>query len=166
MLRRFTAQDADHLITTIDSKQQCYLWSGPTYQYPLDHHQIEMHCAKREVYPYIFDYEGQAIGYVELYKVSPWHYRICRVLVFTPYRSQGWSKLMLQAAIDVAYHHHHAYKLSLAVFERNHIALHCYRDLGFRVSSVDRQSRTFEGEIWPLVRMKRSWWKRRLKKEP
>ncbi|MGO1297235.1 MAG: GNAT family N-acetyltransferase [Vibrio sp.] len=161
-LRRFTLQDAHHLITTIESEQQCYLWSGPTYRYPLDPHQIEAHCAKSKVTPYIFEHEGEAIGYVELYKVTRWHYRLCRVLVFAPFRSQGWSLRMLQEAIDVAYHDHHAYKLSLAVFERNYIALRCYRDLGFRVSSVDRTSRTFQNETWPLVRMKRVFWKRRL----
>ncbi len=163
-LEQFSEQHYDFLISWIHSEEHMYLWSGPTYSYPLDCAQVKAHCSKPEVNPFIVFNDAQPIGFTELYKVTQRHYRICRVIVAKEYRGQGLSKIMLNLIIDKALTDFGAWKLSLGVFERNRIAQNCYRDLGFKVRSVDRQSRIVNGEAWPLITMEKSLIPTRLKR--
>ncbi len=154
-LRAFGKEDYELLISWIDSAELNYLWGGPNYNYPLDIKQISQHCSKPEVFPFIFDVSGQRSGYVELFKVSESHFRICRVFVSGRFRSQGLSKIMLEQLIELAKEKYHANVLSLAVFERNKIAKNCYESLGFTITAHEVGTRSFSGELWGLLRMEK-----------
>lgn len=162
-LQPFTEQHFDLLIGWITNEDQLYLWSGPTYYYPLDANQLLKHCSKREVYPYLFLIGDQPVGFIELYKVSKRHFRICRVLISEHYQGQGLSKAMLRLILDKARTDFGALKVSLGVFEHNQVALHCYQKLGFKVVSVDRSSRVYKGKTWSLVGMEKSLIKEHIK---
>ncbi|HAS8291244.1 TPA: GNAT family N-acetyltransferase, partial [Vibrio vulnificus] len=41
------------------------------------------------------------------------------------------------------------------VFERNIVARNCYESLGFTVTAHENGSRSFDGEVWGLLRMER-----------
>ncbi len=165
-LEPFSEQYYDLLIGWVQSHEQKYLWSGPTYSFPLDRTQIKAHCSKSEVNPFIVFNNSQPIGFVELFQITNSHYRICRVLIAEKYRGQGLSKLMLNLVIDKAVVEFGAWKLSLGVFERNRVAQNCYQKLGFKVKSVDRESRVINGEVWALVTMEKSLITKRLRQIP
>ena len=154
-LRAFEKEDHDLLIGWIDSGKLNYQWGGPNFKFPLDSAQIGKHCSQPEVFPFVFVVSGESAGYVELFKVSESHFRICRVFVSNRFRGRGLSKLMLSQLIDLAKEEYSASLLSLAVFERNTIAKNCYESLGFSVASIENGTRSFDGEVWGLLRMER-----------
>lgn len=121
-LRTFKKEDYELLIGWIDSAKLNYQWGGSSFQFPLDSVQIDQHCSQPEVFPFIFTVSGLSAGYVELFKVSESHFRICRVLISNNFRGQGISKLMLGQLIELAEEKYGARSLSLAVFKRNIVA--------------------------------------------
>ena len=154
-LRAFKKEDHDVLIEWIDSEKLNYQWGGPTFEFPLDSVQISKHCSQTKVFPFIFVISGKSAGYVELFKVSASHFRICRVFISDSFRGNGASKLMLHKLVELAKEKYSASLLSLAVFERNLVARNCYDSLGFTVTSRESGSRSFDGEIWGLLRMEK-----------
>ncbi|NRD73949.1 GNAT family N-acetyltransferase [Shewanella sp. VB17] len=154
-LRVFEKEDYGILIRWIDSDKLNYQWGGPKFNFPLDSYQLSQHCSQAEVFPFIFVVDGKNAGYVELFKVSQSHCRICRVFVSDGFRGQGISTLMLNQLIQLAKMKHNALLLSLAVFERNEIAKNCYQSLGFIVTSHQSGTRSFDGEVWDLLLMEK-----------
>ncbi|WP_404969917.1 GNAT family N-acetyltransferase [Vibrio campbellii] len=154
-LRAFEKEDYERLISWIDSDKLNYLWGGPKFEFPLSFEQISRHCAQLEVLPFIFVVSGESAGYVELFKVSDSHFRICRVFVANDFRGQGISKKMLGQLIELAREKYNTSVLSLAVFEQNLVAKNCYESLGFSVMSVENETRSFDGEAWGLLHMER-----------
>ena len=154
-LRVFDKRDYDLLIGWIDSEKLNYQWSGPNFHFPLDSVQIHEHCSKAEVFPFIFSVSGQNAGYIELVKVSESHFRVCRVFISAIFRGQSISKLMLGQLIELARTKYNASLLSLAVFEQNKVAKSCYESLGFKVTSYEKGTRSFEGETWDLLLMEK-----------
>ena len=156
-LREFRQEDYDTLIHWIDSERLNYQWGGPNFDFPLDHNQLEHHCVKSEVLPFIFTSNGEEAGYVELFKVSDSQYRICRVFVSNDFRGQGLAKIMLKQLIEKAREEYNAQVLTLAVFERNVVAKGCYESLGFVVTSRESGTRSFDGELWDLLLMEKHY---------
>ena len=154
-LRAFEKEDYEALIRWIDSDKLNYQWGGPNFHFPLNFEQISVHCAKPEVFPFILICDGKKAGYVELFKVSDSHFRICRVFIANAFRGQGISKVMLTKLIELSRTQHHAQVLSLAVFERNTVAKNCYESLGFKVTSHESGTRCFENEVWDLLLMEK-----------
>ncbi len=152
-LRAFDATDYQTLIDWIDSDKLNYLWGGPSFKFPLDHAQLNKHCSMPNVHPFMFEVDKQRAGYAELYRVSDTQLRVCRVFVSLSFRGRGLATLMLQSLIEFAQDNFDAHELSLAVFEHNSIARHCYESLGFTVISQEQGTRSFEGENWNLLRM-------------
>ncbi|SHO54355.1 GNAT family N-acetyltransferase [Vibrio quintilis] len=154
-LTTFTEKDFDQLIGWINSPELNYLWGGPSYKFPLTRRQITRHCRQREVSPFLFQVNGENIGFVELYRISPQHYRICRVFISDDYRGQGLSKQMLMLLSDKARTEFGCLLLSLAVFGHNQIARRSYESLGFKVTAIEKGTRSYGGEMWDLVRMEK-----------
>ncbi|MEX0335872.1 GNAT family N-acetyltransferase [Vibrio tubiashii] len=153
--RPFTQQDYPLLIEWIDSSELNYLWGGPRFEFPLTVEQISEHCLSSEVLPFVFEVNGVNAGYVELFRVSDSHFRICRVYICFGFRGQGVSKTMLTQLIELAQEKYNVSKLSLVVFEQNHAAKNSYASLGFYVTSEQSDVRLFEGKPWTLLGMEK-----------
>ncbi|MEF1285472.1 GNAT family N-acetyltransferase [Vibrio sp. M250220] len=141
------------LIDWIDSDQLNYLWGGNCYQFPLTDEQIEFHCNKDIVHPFMLEHNGEYAGYVELYQERADCFRICRVFIAPPFRGQRLAAKMLQLLIDHAQSHFVVSQLRLAVFEHNDVARKCYQSLGFQVDKIEQGTRRYEGQDWNLVLM-------------
>ncbi|WP_019676779.1 GNAT family N-acetyltransferase [Arsukibacterium perlucidum] len=133
----FTESDYPILINWICSEKLNYLWGGPVYTYPLTYEQIQHHCSKITVYPYLFRVGSENIGYIELCKEDENCYRVCRVFIADRYKSQGYSKHMLLMLIDEVRVNFGAKTITLAVFEHNVVALNLYTSLGFKAVSKE-----------------------------
>lgn len=154
-LRPFEQQDYPLLIEWIDSSELNYLWGGPKFEFPLTLDQISEHCQHREVLPFVFTVNDVNAGYVELFRISESHFRICRVYICSGFRGQGISKAMLTQLIELTQENYQVSKLSLVVFEQNHAARNSYASLGFRVTSKQSDVRLFEGKPWTLLGMEK-----------
>ncbi|QOL16847.1 GNAT family N-acetyltransferase [Dickeya dianthicola] len=136
MLIDFTAADYPRLIRWIDSAELNLLWGGPTYSFPLTAAQLADHLANPQFVPYLFEHQGDVVGFVELYQVEPRHSRLCRVFIDPAYRGRGLAREMLQAAIRQAAQRFEAQTVSLSVFTHNRSALRCYQSLGFHITAA------------------------------
>jgi RimJ/RimL family protein N-acetyltransferase len=154
-LEAFTGNDFEQLINWISSDELNYLWGGPTYSYPLTYEQIGAHCSQSEVTPFLFKVAGQNAGFIELFRVSDDHHRICRVFISNEYRGQGLSKEMVESVFVKAQVNFGCKTLSLAVFDHNIVAKNCYKSLGFNVVSTELGTKSHKGKEWDLVRMEK-----------
>ncbi|MCA7015313.1 GNAT family N-acetyltransferase [Dickeya dadantii] len=132
----FTPADYPRLIRWVDSAELNLLWGGPTYSFPLTATQITDHLANPQFVPYLFEHQGDIVGFVELYQVEPHHSRLCRVFIDPAYRGRGLARAMLQAAIRQAVERFEAQAVSLSVFSHNRSALRCYQSLGFHITAT------------------------------
>ncbi|PML90430.1 GNAT family N-acetyltransferase [Vibrio breoganii] len=154
-LRAFVESDYPQLIDWINTPELNYLWGGPAYNYPLTSMQIHKHCSQESVLPFIFEYQSEPIGFVELYKVSTNECRICRVLIADKFRGQGLAQQMMQLIISKAFADYQANRLTLNVFAHNTSALLCYTKLGFNLVSTEMGTREFKGKLWELFKMEK-----------
>ncbi|MCG9753271.1 GNAT family N-acetyltransferase [Vibrio brasiliensis] len=152
-LRPFEPSHYQVLIDWIDSDQLNYLWGGHCYRFPLTKQQLELHCGKDIVYPFMLEHNGHYAGFVELYQERADCFRICRVFIAPQFRGQGLSGLMLQLLTDYARSNFMVSQLKLAVFEHNTVARQCYQSLGFKVDRIEQGTRSYEGQDWNLVLM-------------
>lgn len=155
ILTPFSRNEYELLIRWISSEELNYLWGGPTFDYPLTREQISEHCAKPETNPYILVVDGKEAGFVELYRISEGHFRICRVFIADEFRGRGLSTVMLNALISKAKKEFHCSRLSLAVYAHNAAAIACYKSLGFEVTATESGSISYNGETWDLLRMEK-----------
>ncbi|WP_226099834.1 GNAT family N-acetyltransferase [Dickeya oryzae] len=132
----FTPADYPRLIHWIDSAELNLLWGGPSYSFPLTATQIADHLAHPQFAPYLFEHQGDMVGFVELNQVEPGHSRLCRVFIDPACRGRGLAQAMLRAAIHHAAQHYQAHTVSLSVFSHNHSALRCYQSLGFHTTAT------------------------------
>lgn len=156
-LTPFTETDYPLLIDWIGTEEFNLLWGGPLYQWPINIEQISQHQLKKEVTAFIAVEDHQKIGFIELFKKSDRHYRICRVLIGKPsFLGKGYGKTLVQLAMDYAKEKFGAERISLGVFEQNETAIRLYQTLGFRIRSRDPESRQFKGQYWPLLEMEQT----------
>ncbi|WP_319536969.1 GNAT family N-acetyltransferase [uncultured Vibrio sp.] len=156
-LVEFKQNHFKQLVEWIKTDELNYLWGGPAYSFPLTVAQIKYHCAQEEVHPYLFSVNDENAGFIELYKVSDDHYRICRVFISEAFRGLGLAKEMMSLAIEKARNDLSAEMFSLVVFEHNTAARKCYESLGFATFTVESGTRYFNGESWKLLRMEKQF---------
>ncbi|MCG9702124.1 GNAT family N-acetyltransferase [Vibrio natriegens] len=156
-LTEFKQSHFKQLVEWIKTDELNYLWGGPAYTFPLTQTQIKRHCAQAEVHPYLVTMNNDNVGFIELYKVTEDHYRICRVFISEEFRGQGLAKKMMTLVIDKARNDLSAEILSLAVFEHNTAARKCYESLGFKTLTVESGTRYFNGKSWKLLRMEKQF---------
>ncbi|WP_033581054.1 GNAT family N-acetyltransferase [Dickeya chrysanthemi] len=115
MLIDFTPADYPRLIRWIDNAELNLLWGGPTYAFPITLAQISEHLANPQFAPYLFEHQGDIVGFVELSQVEQHHSRLCRVFIDPVYRGRGLARTMLQAAIRQAVERFEAQAVSLSL---------------------------------------------------
>ena len=157
LLECFLENNFEQLIVWIDSDELNYLWGGPAYQFPLTADQIQEHCTKPEVHPFMFTVNGKPAGFVELYQVSDSECRICRVFISPTFRGKNLGTEMLKLLVMKAKEQYKCQLLTLGVFSHNQAAILCYEKLGFISFTVEKNSREFNGESWDLIRMQKSY---------
>jgi len=153
-LAPFSEQDYQQLIDWIPDEEFNLLWGGTLYDWPITIEQIKQRQLRTQVTGFMVVADGSNIGFLELVKLSPAKCRLCQVLVAREsHRGLGYGKSMLKLALDYAKRHFNAKQISLAVFEHNQAAVHCYHALGFEIVRRDTQGRNFNKQWWPLLEM-------------
>lgn len=79
------------------------------------------------------DGSADPLGYLELnpMPVEAAHYWIGHCVLHPHHRSIGLGQRMVGLALDLAFQHHRARRVSLVVFPDNTAAIRCYRNAGF-----------------------------------
>jgi RimJ/RimL family protein N-acetyltransferase len=74
---------------------------------------------------------------------------ISKVLVGPEYlRGKGYGSAMVYEVARIAFEEEHLHRLELIVFDFNHAAIKCYKNIGFSIEGHLRDYRKVKGEFW------------------
>lgn len=157
-LRKFEVGDFQRLIDWVPDADFLLQWSGPEYVYPLDVDQLTAALVKTKgIHPTHFMFKvmqgGDVVGHIELMGVDYIEKTgvLARVLIGARQNwGQGWGRMMIQLALDFAFHDLKMENIDLGVFKFNKAAIRCYEQLGFKSYKIIPN---LKDDKWTLLRM-------------
>ena len=162
-LQPFNESDFRPLIAEIPDARFLLQWAGPKYTYPLDATQLRDTLAKTygempsfQVFKAVKSDSMETVGHIQLMNID-YNSANCvlgRVLVFQKYRSNGFGKPMVRAAVTFAFESLNMSEVTLGVFDFNTPAIDTYKSIGFAEYQFIKDERQFQNEIWNVFKMK------------
>lgn len=158
LLEKFDRSDFDRLISWIDSEESMIQFSGPIFNYPISHEQLDKYLKadSRLVYKAINTGSGEIIGHAELNNIDNKNKcaRICRILIGDKQnRNKGFGKAIIKELIRIGFHDLQLHRLDLGVFEFNQQAIKCYKDCGFEIEGLLKDTTKMGDEYWSIYNM-------------
>jgi RimJ/RimL family protein N-acetyltransferase len=157
-LEQFDKSDFDRLINWIDSEESMIQFSGPIFNYPITHEQLDKYVKanNRLVYKAINTETNEIVGHAELNKIDDKnkYARICRILIGDKQnRNKGFGKAIIMELIKIGFHDLQLHRLDLGVFDFNHQAIKCYKDCGFEIEGLLKDTTKMGDEYWSVYNM-------------
>ncbi|MFT3738661.1 MAG: GNAT family protein [Breznakibacter sp.] len=157
-LERFERSDFARLINWVDSEDSMVRFSGPIFSYPITDEQLEkyINAGNRLVYKAIHTGLGEVVGHAELNNIDHKNKsaRICRVLVGDKHhRNKGFGRMIIKELVRVGFSDLQLHRLDLGVFDFNHQAIKCYRDCGFEIEGLLKDTTKMGNEYWSVYNM-------------
>ena len=157
-LEQFDKSDFDRLINWIDSEESMIQFSGPIFNYPITHEQLDKYVKanNRLVYKAINTETNEIVGHAELNKIDDKnkYARICRILIGDKQnRNKGFGKAIIMELIRIGFHDLQIHRLDLGVFDFNHQAIKCYKDCGFEIEGLLKDTTKMGDEYWSVYNM-------------
>lgn len=160
VLREYIESDAKEILSWIKSERELRLWSWERYKdYPVTSKDINdnyKECkAKGEFYPMTLVGNEQIVGHLILrYPAEDKTLvRIGFIIVNSELRGKGYGKNIIKEAIKYARENLGAKRFCLGVFSPNENAIYCYKSVGFKEVSIDKNVYQFCGENWDCIEM-------------
>ena len=157
-LEKFERSDFDRLISWIDSEESMIQFSGPIFNYPITHEQLEKYSSadNRLAYKVIDTETNEVIGHAELNNISYHHKnaRVCRVLVGDKdNRNKGFGKAIIKELVRIGFEELKLHRLDLGVYDFNKQAIKCYQNCGFEIEGLMRDSSRVGETYWSSYNM-------------
>jgi RimJ/RimL family protein N-acetyltransferase len=157
-LEKFNKQDYDRLISWAISEEFMIQFSGPLFNYPLTHEELDFYSsAKNRLIFRVVDCEsGNVIGHAEINNIDHINKnaRLCRILVGDPEcRNKGFGKLIIKELVRIGFSELRLHRLDLGVFDFNSQAIKCYKDCGFEIEGLLRDTTRIGDEYWSIYNM-------------
>lgn len=169
-LHPFSLPDGPTLVGWATSREFLLQWVGPTFAYPLDLAQIEVHLRQAtgpepSILPFklVETETDEMVGYIEFCSIERENRSgmLGRVIVGAEKRrGQGVGTWMVREATRIGFEELGLHRISLVVFDFNHAAIACYRRAGFRFEGTLREARRIGDDYWTLHSMsilEREW---------
>jgi RimJ/RimL family protein N-acetyltransferase len=157
-LEKFDKLDYDRLINWVDSEESMIQFSGPVFQFPITHEQLDKYISadNRLVYKVIDSGSGEIVGHAELNKIDNKNKsaRICRILIGDKRkRNKGFGKAIIDELIQIGFADLRLHRLDLGVFDFNHQAVRCYKNCGFEIEGLLKDCFKVGNEYWSTYNM-------------
>lgn len=157
-LEKFDKSDFDRMINWIDSEESMIQFSGPIFNYPITHEQLDKYIKadSRLVYKIINTDSGEIIGHAEINNIDNKNKcaRICRILIGDKQnRNKGFGKAIIKELIRIGFSDLQLHRLDLGVFDFNHQAIKCYKDCGFEIEGLLKDTTKMGNEYWSIYNM-------------
>ena len=137
-LREYKNEDAYEIVKWIKNENELFLWSADIYnKFPLNAEDINTfynNCKQvPKFYPMTLIENEKIIGHLILRNTDEKNevVRLGFIIVDPKLRGQGYSKKLINLAIEYAKNTLNAQKINLGVFENNTTAYKCYKSVGF-----------------------------------
>jgi RimJ/RimL family protein N-acetyltransferase len=157
-LEKFTESDFDRLINWIKSEDELILFAGPNFKFPLTKKQLSEYIAgdHRKVFKVVDKKSNEVIGHCELndINVNTKNARVCRMLIGDESkRNKGYGGKVLKELIRIAFSELSLNNITLKVYEKNAMAIMCYKNCGFEIKGKIHKSMVGDGKYWPAFIM-------------
>ncbi|MBO93692.1 MAG: hypothetical protein CMI32_02175 [Opitutales bacterium] len=153
----FVDRNLSTLLSWAKTERELRMWAGETFPSLPDEDTFRRHQDKRKINGYqAEDRRGRFAGYAELVGSPGGNGILCRVIIDPARRRMGLGKAFVELLEKEAFEGLRFKNLLLNVFTRNLPAVRCYRSLGFRPLTAGLKQRTYCGERWNLVVMKKT----------
>ena len=157
-LEKFTESDFDRLINWIKSEDELILFAGPNFKFPLTKKQLSEYIAgdHRKVFKVVDNKSKEVIGHCELndINVNTKNARVCRMLIVDESkRNKGYGGKVMKELIRIAFNELSLNNITLKVYEKNAMAIMCYKNCGFEIKGKIHKSMVGEGKYWPAFIM-------------
>lgn len=157
-LEKFTESDFDRLINWIKSEEELILFAGPNFKFPLTKKQLSEYIASdnRRVFKVIDKKSEEVIGHCELNDINQntRNARVCRMLIGDESkRNKGYGSKVLKELIRIAFIELSLNNITLKVYEKNAMAVSCYKNCGFEIKGKIHKSMVGVGKYWPAYIM-------------
>ncbi|MGQ1838362.1 GNAT family N-acetyltransferase [Kocuria turfanensis] len=156
-LRPATPEDLEVLRTWVPTEPDMFLWSGPTFTWPLDRAQLQTYLSdeRRLHWSGSAAIAGRMSGHVSLLvDEAAGRMRLGCVVVDPARRGHGLGRRFVTAAVHEAFRISDLPVLTLGVYAHNAVARRLYGSLGFRETGLVRDTRVGE-HIWHVLEMER-----------
>ena len=161
-LRDYLESDAFEIIKWIKDERALRLWSADRYgKFPITAEDINNNYSQCKLfgnfYPMTLVQENKILGHIILRNLDSTNMKTIRlgfIIVDPSFRGKGYGKLLIEKAIEYARNSLSANEINLAVFENNKNAFHCYKSVGFKEVSIEKNSFQFQDENWNCIEMK------------
>ena len=155
-LRPFADRNLPALLSWATNERELRVWAGETFPCIPDEGAFRRHQEKRKINGYqAEDRRGRFVGYAELVGFPGGDGTLCRVIIDPTRRGMGFGKAFVELLEKEAIEGLRFKNLLLNVFTFNLPAVRCYRSLGFRPLANHLKQRSYVGETWHLVVMKK-----------
>ena len=152
-------EDAQRLISWIDSPKLNIIWASKLFAFPLNENQIQKHLqdAKTKgtlVFKVVckINNDKEVVGHAEL-DIEEKRVKISRLLIAKAHRGKGFGKKMIIALLKFIQNNYPDLKVYLTVFTFNKPAITLYKKLGFIAEKIDVDFMRYQGEIWDRLEM-------------
>ena len=157
-LEKFGKADYDRLIRWVDSEASMIQFSGPIFNYPLTHVQLDKYVSadNRLVFRVVHSDTNEIIGHAELNQIDPKNSnaRICRILIGDKqHRNLGFGKAIIKELIRIGFENLNLHRLDLGVYDFNQPAIRCYLDCGFEIEGLFKESTKVGEAYWSAYNM-------------
>lgn len=159
-IRAFGVQDISTVCSWFEAEADVVQWAGPKLNWAtLEKELHDLFDLGDEIsnawgFFSVVNRAGDLIGHFQLTRNGRTHQTdLSRVALGPAYRNKGYSQLMLQAALQLAFDDPGTHRLELRVFDFNAPAIRAYEKIGFQVEGVRRQSVYMQGDYWNTVVM-------------
>ena len=157
-LEKFEKTDYDRLIGWVDSEEFMVVFSGPAFRFPITHEQLNEYIkpSNRAIFKVVETQTGSVIGHAELNNIDLLNRsaRICRVLVGDQNnRNKGYGKAIIRALVNYGFNELKLHRIDLGVYDFNHQSIKCYKDCGFEIEGLMRDSMRVGNTYWSTYNM-------------
>jgi len=156
VLKTFTNNDFDRLISWIKDKESLIQFAGTVFSYPLTKDQLEKYLEdkKRFTFKVVTRDDQQTIGHVEIYRENETTCRLCRILIGDiNFRGKGLCLEIVEQLVNYCLIEFKCSKINLNVYDWNLTAIKCYEKAGFKTNSEKFKEININGKLWKSINM-------------
>lgn len=159
-IRPYKEEDTKEILSWIKNEREFRSWSADRYKnYPAKPSDINDNYSKSKklsnFYALTFEDEERIIGHLILRnpKKDTSIIRLGFIIVNSNIRGKGYGKKIIKEAIKYAKEKLDTKEINLGVFTNNESAYNCYKSVGFKVKSIEKDAFQFNNESWDCAEM-------------
>ena len=160
-LRKYIDSDANEILKWIKTEKDFKMWSANRYDsFPITPAEMNLNyfnCSSTGTFfPMTLIDIDKIVGHIVL-RYPTDNKDIIRfgfIIINNTLRGKGYGKLLIKEAIKYAKDVLLVKEITLGVFENNTNAYHCYKSVGFKETSIEKNILNFGTENWNCIEMK------------